>query len=83
MNWEIIVCALAGLMLVPEVSRQLRGTRCPACQSRLRRTGLTQIIQQGEFTTWLCPRCGSRFYGEPPHMHETATESDRSSIIGS
>ena len=76
MNWEIICCALFGLMLVPELSRQLRGTRCPACKSRLRRTGLTQIVPQGVFKTWHCPRCGSRFYGEPPHMHETAAKSE-------
>lgn len=75
MLWEIVlgVGGLIGLLFLPKLSRQFRGTRCPNCNCRLRRTGLTHIIPKGEFPTWLCPSCGSRFYGSQEEIQKSVT----------
>lgn len=73
MGWEFAlgVGGLIGLLFLPRLSRQFRGTRCPNCNCRMRMTGLTHIIPMGAFPTWLCPNCGSRFYGSPENFQKT------------
>lgn len=79
MRWEFVlgVGGLIGLLFLPRLSRKFRGTRCPNCNGRMRGTGLTHIIPKGGVPTWLCPSCGSRFYGSPENFQKSIT-SDKS-----
>ena len=66
MPWETIaVLILIGMLILPfETLREFRSRRCPTCGSHMRKTGLTHFIPLGEATTWLCPVCGTRTYGD-------------------
>jgi uncharacterized protein with PIN domain len=75
MSWETIAILLvmSVLLLTPGGLREFRSRRCPKCQSCLRKTGRTHIIPQGEVTTWLCPVCGSRTYGDQGIIEATTS----------
>ena len=70
MLWETIALLLLFSVFVLPFGflREFRGRRCPSCHRGMRKTGLTHIIQQGEVTTWQCPVCGERTFGDMPTL---------------
>lgn len=66
MNWEMIVAfVLIGSLVIPiSIFRGRSKVLCPQCGLRMRRTGLTHFIPDGEFPTWVCTKCGTRSYGD-------------------